>query len=51
VNGLLDKARFWIVAGIGVTVIAVDFTSWLMSAVTETVLIGAMLAVLWPSRK
>jgi len=50
VSGLADKARFWAVAGIGALIVLVDFTSWLMSAATEVVMVGAILAILW-SRK
>lgn len=48
---LAAKARFWAVAGIGLLIVMVDFTSWLMSAATEVVMVGAILAILWSARK
>lgn len=44
---LRNKALFGVIATIGALIVLVDFTSWIMSALTEAVLVGALLAVVY----
>jgi hypothetical protein len=46
-DALLQKAVLPATIGIAIAVVAVDFTSWLMSALVELILMGALVALIW----
>jgi len=50
VSAIGGKLRFWGVAAIGAAIVLVDFTSWILSAATELVMVAAILWILSPMR-
>lgn len=46
-DGVKRKIGLTVVTAIAIAVVAVDFTSWLMSALVEFILMGALLGVVW----